>query len=175
MQAPRFNLELKARCRNLDAAREAAIRLGARPVGVLIQEDTYFPASAGRLKLRLIQGESAELIFYERPNDPAVRASRYLRVPVPDPVSLKAALAAALGVSSVVRKHRHLLRWQNVRIHLDLVEDLGSFVEFEAVLSDDEHEDASRRRLEQLTEALKIPPDDRLAGSYGELISSKTT
>jgi hypothetical protein len=47
----RRNIELKARCPNLAAARAAALRVGATPVGVLEQLDTYFRVPHGRLKL----------------------------------------------------------------------------------------------------------------------------
>ena len=44
-----------------------------------------------------------------------------------------AALSETLGVDVVVEKRRHLLLWETVRIHLDEVTGLGSFVELEAV------------------------------------------
>ena len=44
-----------------------------------------------------------------------------------------AALSETLGVDVVVEKRRHLLLWKTVRIHLDEVTGLGSFVELEAV------------------------------------------
>ena len=46
------------------------------------------------------------------------------------------AFDAALGTVVVVSKRRRLFLWEGVRIHLDEVEGLGSFVEFEAVLPD---------------------------------------
>ncbi len=73
MPAPRKNIELKARCADLGAAREAALVAGARVVGVLNQIDTYFVVPHGRLKLREINGERAELIQYDRDNDPNAR------------------------------------------------------------------------------------------------------
>ena len=56
--------------------------------------------------------------------------------PVPAPESLAEAFDAALGTIVVVSKRRRLFLWEGVRIHLDEVEDLGSFMEFEAVLPD---------------------------------------
>ncbi len=45
------------------------------------------------------------------------------------------ALDYALGPPVVVvAKRRHLFLWEGVRIHLDEVEELGTFIEFEAVL-----------------------------------------
>ena len=42
------------------------------------------------------------------------------------------ALDAALGTTVVVAKRRRLFIWEDVRIHLDEVEGLGTFVELEA-------------------------------------------
>ena len=92
------NLELKATCANLAAARETVLRLGARPAGVLVQIDTYFRVPNGRLKLRCIEEQGDELIWYDRPDQGETRISRYYRVPVADASGLKAALTAALGV-----------------------------------------------------------------------------
>jgi hypothetical protein len=54
-------------------------------------------------------------------------------VPIEDPHGLKDALAAALGVMAAVQETRRLLLWRNVRIYLDEVPGLGSFIELEAV------------------------------------------
>ena len=56
------NIELKARCPDPDAAREAARRLGAEFAGVLEQRDTYFVVPHGRLKLRQTAGKGAQLV-----------------------------------------------------------------------------------------------------------------
>jgi predicted adenylyl cyclase CyaB len=169
-KALRRNLELKARCLDLSAAREAVRRLGAVPAGLEIQVDTYFSVPKGWLKLREISGQPAVLICYNRPNQDGVRASGYYLVPVPDPCVLRAALATALGVRGEVHKERDIYLWHNVRIHLDDVAGLGSFLEFEAVLSPMDDEAMSRARLEQLCRALAIETADTQAASYADLL-----
>jgi adenylate cyclase class IV len=164
------NLELKAQCADLDAARVAAQRLGARPAGVELQTDTFFRVPIGRLKLRAITGRCAVLIWYDRPNRTEARLSSYYLVPVPDGDLLKALLAAALGVRGEVRKRREILRWHNVRIHLDRVDGLGTFVEFEAVLSPGEEEATGHERLGRLCDALSILPSAHIAASYSDLL-----
>jgi adenylate cyclase class IV len=62
---------------------------------------------------------------------------------------------AALGSRGEVGKRREVWHWFNVRIHLDEVEGLGSFVEFEAVLGEDAGVVPSRQRLHQLGQALE--------------------
>jgi adenylate cyclase class IV len=164
------NLELKVRRTDLDAARSAVQRLGARPAGVEHQTDTYFQVPTGRLKLRAIAGQSAVLIWYERPDRPEPRLSGYHLVPVPDAPLLKGLLTAALGLRGEVRKRREILLWHNVRIHLDQVDGLDAFVEFEAVLTPGEEEAAARERLRQLTETLSIDPSTHVASSYIDLL-----
>jgi adenylate cyclase, class 2 len=168
--SPRRNLERKARCADLAAAGAALSRFGARLGGVQEQNDTYFPAPSGRLKLRVLDGRDAVLISYARPDDTGVRPSSYHLVPVSDPESLRSALAAALGVRGEVRKRRTVWHWHNVRIHLDEVAGLGTFVEFEAVLSGTEEDVTSQGRLAELGRLLGLTPADDLAGSYAELL-----
>jgi adenylate cyclase class 2 len=166
---PRRNLEIKSVCADLAAAREAAQQLAGPRAAILDQIDTYFQVPTGRLKLREINHTSAELIYYDRPDDFAARVSRYQIAPVVDPESLKALLVAALGVRAVVRKRRELFLYENVRIHLDAVENLGNFIELEAVLGHVGRVE-SPAQLDHLARTLGIRPEQRLAGSYGELI-----
>ena len=49
---PHVNVEIKARCSDLDRVRDRLIALGARVVGTDHQIDTYFQVPRGRLKLR---------------------------------------------------------------------------------------------------------------------------
>src|SRR4051794_38685937 len=102
------NLELKARCGDLQRASQAALSLGATRAAELRQLDTYFRFGHGRLKLRETDGRDgtggAELIAYERANDPAFRGSDYYVIPVSHPAEMKAALAKKLGVRGEVRK-----------------------------------------------------------------------
>ena len=164
------NIELKAKCADLLAAREASMKIGAQPQGVLVQTDTYFHVATGRLKLREIENGRAELIWYARANETAFRASDYIVSPVLDVPSMLTALTKALGVRGVVKKTRDLLLYHNVRIHLDEVQYLGTFIEFEAVISDFDDEAVSRDRLIILTKALAISDDDRIAVSYSDLM-----
>jgi len=169
-QAPRRNIELKARCRDLTKAAAAARAVGASPTAVLNQLDTYFHCPNGRLKLREVDGRSAELIWYARPDSTNFRGSDYYVVPITQPAHAKSALTAALGVRGEVRKRRELLLWHNVRIHLDRVDQLGDFVEFEAVIGPDDDEVTAHERLATLTAALSIQSADRVAVSYSDLL-----
>ncbi len=138
MVEARKNIELKARCADLRAAREAALVAGARVIGVLNQIDTYFVVPHGRLKLREINGERAELI--QRPSATTTRTSARVRITWSfrdgcgwagrNPLCRGAGASWGSGGS-----RRELLMYHNVRIHLDDVQGLGAFLEFEAVVS----------------------------------------
>ena len=165
------NLELKARQVDLNAARKAVQAIAeVRTGGVEFQVDTYFHVPHGRLKLREINEESATLISYERPDQAIARICSYHLVPVPDPNSMKAALVAALGLRGVVRKRREIYCWHNVRIHLDEVSGLGTFVELEAVLVPDDDEKLAQERLNQLCKVIGIVPGDLLGQSNADLL-----
>jgi predicted adenylyl cyclase CyaB len=171
----RANLEIKARCADLDAARARALALGARPVGVDRQLDTYFRTAAGRLKLRESQLSGGQLVPYLRPDIPGPRRADYRVVPVEDPESLKALLSAILHVHRVVEKQREIWLLDNVRIHLDRVAGLGAFLELEAVFDGSPAaEAAERQKLERLMGALGIRDPDLVDGSYEGLIGDRS-
>jgi predicted adenylyl cyclase CyaB len=164
------NIELKARLADLPAARRIAQQIATKRLGVQQQVDTYFHCHNGRLKLRQIDGLSAQLVWYARPDQHGPKASDYRLVPVANPETLKAALAAALGVCGVVRKRREVFLVDNVRVHLDEVEGLGSFLEFEAVLGPHVDDQAGHAQLAGLIERFSIAPGDLVPRSYGEMI-----
>jgi len=171
---PRQNIEVKARYPDLDHARAVCKRIGASFQGTLDQVDTYFRSSDGnRLKLRQINDDRAELIRYERPNHAAARSSRYSVDPVTDVDKTVSSLSQTQGVLCIVRKHRDLFLWQNVRIHLDTVEDLGSFIEFEGVVSAEADAQQSRQRVDQLVIDFEIRPSDQIAVSYSDLLMAR--
>jgi adenylate cyclase, class 2 len=164
---PRRNIELKARDPDPARSLQASLEMGASDEGWLYQTDTYFRVPRGRLKLRE-EGPVAQLISYERSDETVARESRYRLVPVSDPAGLKDALSDALGVLVVVEKSRRLLLWHGVRIHLDEVRDLGSFIEIEAVADPASDLSAEHRHASELQDALAITPDRFVAFSYSD-------
>jgi adenylate cyclase, class 2 len=145
--------------------------LGADDRGELIQRDTYFNVATGRLKLRERRKmPAAHLISYVRADEPQERLSRYRIVEVEDAQGLKAALSESLGVRAVVSKRRRLFLWRDVRIHLDCVDGLGDFLEFEAVAHEQSDLADERQKVQQLWEAFGIRSEDLLDRSYSDLI-----
>lgn len=60
--------------------------------------------------------------------------------------------------------------FQNVRIHLDEVARLGTFLEFEAVLGQGVDDAVGNSQIVHLSEVFKIAPTDLLTGSYSDMI-----
>jgi len=168
MEEPSRNVELKATDPEPARTLARALAFGAEDRGELRQRDTYFAVAHGRLKLREEEPGGATLIGYERPDDPAERVSHYRLVPVADAAGLRAALAAANGIRTTVVKRRRLLLWEDVRIHLDTVEGLGTFVELEAVAARGSDLAAERERVARLRAALGIEDGALLSGSYAD-------
>jgi homotetrameric cytidine deaminase len=169
MDAPRRNVELKARDQDPEATLAAALGHGAADQGVLRQKDTYFAAREGRLKLRE-EEDGATLIAYARADAAAARTSAYHLVAVPDPAALAAALDASLGTVVVVEKFRRLLLWEGVRIHLDSVEGLGTWVELEAVAAADSDLGDEHRKVAELRAVLNLKDEDVVAQGYAALL-----
>jgi homotetrameric cytidine deaminase len=164
------NVELKAR--DPDPARTLALALeaGAEDLGEIAQRDTYFSGARERLKLREQEPGESELIAYGRPNETQARVSEYRRVPVSDAGALREALDASLGTVVVVDKRRRLLLWEGVRIHLDEVDGLGSFLELEAVAPEGSDLSAERDKVERLRGELGVDDGNLVATGYSDLL-----
>ena len=170
MAAPRRNIELKAFDPDPERSLAVVLGLGARDRGVIRQRDTYFRVNSGRLKLREEEPGGATLVQYDRVDSDEARESRYRLIPVDDPGELCRALEASLGVLAIVEKERHLLLWQNVRIHLDRVDGLGDFLELEGVATADSDLAVELDRVARLTEALDLVPERILRNSYSDQV-----
>jgi adenylate cyclase class 2 len=164
------NIEVKVRVSDLARARAAALAAGARSRGIETQTDRYYELDGGRrVKLRVRDGGPAELIRYDRPETGAVRASDYQVTPVRDAEAGRCLVPESPPVS-VVRKRREVLPIENVRIHLDEVDGLGTFLELEAVV-DAAHDDVEcRRQVAALLDVLGLATAESIPASYGELV-----
>jgi predicted adenylyl cyclase CyaB len=167
------NIELKARLRDPEAARRTALRVADSPTVLhLEQVDTYFHAPNGRLKLREEYGAHAEhkLVFYNRADESGPKQCDYDLLPVADPAAAKALLAAALGVRTVVKKNRTVYFHKNVRIHLDTVDGLGDFLEFEAVMGRGVPEEQGAPLVARLMREFGVSGLDLVTASYCDMM-----
>jgi adenylate cyclase, class 2 len=179
---PAKNIELKARLPGLTAARQIAVRLATANLGIEEQTDTYFYCPSGRMKLREItrfshdkpdeptpSGRIAQLIWYDRPDQTDCKESTYQIVELTDPARIKQ-LKAEMGIRGIVAKRREIFLYENVRVHLDDVAGLGTFIEFEAVLGDGVDAAAGQSQVAALQKAFGIAAGDLLPRSYAEMV-----
>lgn len=171
MRGVSANLEIKAPVADAAAFRETAARLATETVGVDDQVDTYFCVPSGRLKLRESSLSGAQLIPYQRPDEDGPRRADYQVIPVPDPAGLKALLGEMLGVHRIVAKRREIWLFENVRIHLDEVEALGTFMELEAVFDGSPASvPDEERKVAWLMKELGVDAEALIATSYEALL-----
>jgi predicted adenylyl cyclase CyaB len=166
------NIEIKARVRNFDEIRRRAEDVSDSPVEVIPQEDTFFNTPHGRLKLRLLAEDRAQLIYYTRPDQEGPKRSDYHIFHSSDPANLKRVLELAYGIRGVVRKTRYLYLVGQTRVHLDDVEGLGQFMELEVVMQEKQSDAEGQAIAEALMASLGVDKTDLLEGAYMDLLES---
>ncbi|HXS57783.1 MAG TPA: class IV adenylate cyclase [Hanamia sp.] len=172
---PHINFEFKAKTENLDALEKKLLELNPIFIGEDHQSDTYFNVTKGRLKLREGNIENS-LIYYERQNVAGAKQSDVILYKHMPDISLKAILIEVHGIKVVVNKTRRIYFIDNVKFHFDIISELGTFVEVEAIDSTVEIGSDSYR-IEKLKEQCKkyaglfeIKNSDYISLSYSDLI-----
>jgi len=91
--------------------------------------------------------------------------------PTASPGTLREALSRAYGKSGRVRKRRILFMVGRTRVHLDRVEGLGDFLEFEVALFGNESGGVGIAVAHELLAKLEISKDDLIEGAYVDLLA----
>jgi adenylate cyclase, class 2 len=164
------NIEFKAKANNIEALEEKLQTLNPRFVGLDHQIDTYYDVSKGRLKLREGNIENA-LIWYERSDFAGAKQSDILLYKHAPDNDLKAILEKLHDIKVIVDKKRKIYFVDNVKFHFDKVEELGTFIEVEAIDSD------GSISVEKLTEQcnyyawfFEITKEDFMEVSYSDML-----
>lgn len=165
------NVEIKAKVGEFDVVLEAAENLSGGPPELIQQEDIFFNADRGRLKLRILTPLSGQLIFYQREDVRGPKTCTYNIVETDNPYELRALLANAYGEKIVVRKLRRLFLVGRTRIHLDTVENLGEFLELEVVLGEGEQVQVGEQEAIKLMVELGIASAALVEGAYADLLA----
>lgn len=163
------NVEYKAELRDIALARTIAAAIGAIRLDTLAQTDTYFRVADGKLKKREATGHETEWVYYNRPCRTRAKLSTFTIYS--DRAARERFGEASLPVWVVVRKSRELWTYQGVRVHLDTVEDLGTFIEFEALLSRERSQTAGHAAVEFLRGALAPAMGEAVACGYADMLS----
>ena len=168
------NIEIKARVRDFTDIKSRAENLSDTPVEVIPQEDTFFNVPQGRLKLRVLAPDSAQLIFYTRPDQEGPKRSDYHISYSFDPENLKRVLELAYGIRGVVKKTRYLYLVGQTRVHLDDVEGLGQFMELEVVMGEGQGDVEGQEIAEGLMASLGVERGDLIDGAYMDLLEKSS-
>lgn len=166
------NIELKVEVDNFNGLVGALKSNKARYEGVLRQIDTYYNCKTGRLKLREINNKEFELIFYDRPDKNGSKISEYqiLKIEKKQLQGTKAILKAALGEKVIMRKRRELWLYEHTRIHLDIVNKLGKFLELETVVENINLRQAKKEH-DDVIKFLGLGQFEKYNKSYSDLLS----
>ena len=167
------NIEIKAKSNNKDEIREILKSRTADFKGVDHQIDTYFKIDNGRLKLREGKIEN-HLIHYQREDKEGPKQSDVTLFRYDPESSLKEILTKALGILVVVDKKREIYFIDNVKFHIDNVEDLGTFVEIEAIDNDGTiGKDELLEQCQFFLDLFKISQEELTSVSYSDLLLQK--
>ena len=165
-----INVEIKAMCSDLERIRQILLEKNANFIGLDHQVDTYFRNGSGRLKLREGTIEN-NLIWYQRPDQAGPKTSHCILYKTEKGSVLKNILADAMGVMVVVEKEREIYFIDNIKIHLDMVKGLGTFLEIEAQSeADGLAEETLNRQCRQLMDEFGVRNDDLVSDSYSDLL-----
>lgn len=140
-----LNIEFKAKVNNIDLLEAKLQSLKPKFIGLDHQIDTYFKVATNRLKLREGNIENA-LIYYSRENTAASKQSDVLLYKHAANATLKEILIQTLGIKAIVDKQRKIYFIENVKFHFDTVNNLGNFIEVEAI---DEDGSIGKEKLQQ--------------------------
>ena len=167
------NIEIKAKIRDYETIKRLIEELCPEPAQTEQQEDTFFNTPKGRLKLRKSDDKSA-LIYYDRKDSLEPSQSDIAISFTDNPDSLKSVLSKSNGIRGIVRKKRKLYKYEQTRIHLDDVEELGIFIELEVVLKSNQTSKNGEAIANELMEKFNIQKTDLIDVAYIDLIETTT-
>lgn len=113
------------------------------------------------------------LVQYVRPDISGPKLSTFNVLDVNEPEKLRQMLAASLGVLGEVKKTRFLFLYEQTRIHLDKVDGLGTFMEFEVCLRPEQTTDDGTAIANDLMKVFKLAENDLLFGAYMDELLQK--
>jgi predicted adenylyl cyclase CyaB len=167
------NVEIKAHVPDPRRLLDAVLEIADKGPTVFSQDDTFFACPNGRLKLRAFAEGQGQLIFYRRSDVAGPKLSEYMITATPEPEALRGTLTLAYGATGRVKKTRTLCFVGQTRIHLDEVEGLGHFVEFEVVLEDEQTIEDGQAIADELLDRLGIKTSQLITRAYVDLLADR--
>ena len=168
-----INFEFKAQRSDIEKLESILQQHNPLFVGTDHQVDTYFNVPNGRLKLREGTIENS-LIHYDRMDAACAKQSNIILYQHRPDKNLKDALTKALGIKVIVDKKRKIYFIDNVKFHFDEVNNLGSFIEVEAIGKDGSiGMETLRQQCNGYAQLFSISEDQFMAQSYSDLLLAK--
>lgn len=168
-----INIEIKAKCNDPETIRNILTEKKAFFKGTDNQKDTYFKVKNGRLKMREGNIEYS-LVHYDREDISGPKRSDVLYYHPRKEDLVKQQLLKAIGTLVVVNKKREIYYIDNIKFHIDEVDELGSFVEIEAI--DKTGNIGAEKLYEQCKKYLslfQIKDEDLIDNSYSDMLMEK--
>lgn len=164
------NLEIKVKLNSHRRIKKILSENKIELVEILSQKDIYYKIDKGLLKLRIENGKKT-LIFYNRDENAAKRWSDYFLLDMSNQ-NAEEFLEKFLHPTVVVKKRRELYLYNNTRIHLDKVANLGYFLELETRVVKGIND--AVRRFNFLVDLLELKKYPEIRDSYKNLILKKS-
>lgn len=106
------------------------------------------------------------MVQYNRPDISGPKLSEYNLFETDEPHKLHNILEASIGILGEVKKDRWLFLYEQTRIHLDKVENLGNFLEFEVCLRPEQSIDDGTNIANKMMELFEIKQENLMTGAY---------
>lgn len=119
------------------------------------------------------QDGTAMLVQYARPDVSGPKLSEFDVLDVVEPEKLDRMLTNSLGVIGEVKKTRYLFLHEQTRIHLDKVDGLGTFLEFEVCLKPEQTIEDGTKIANDLMKLFEINESDLMTGAYMDELLQK--
>jgi len=163
-----FNLELKIKIESFRKFENILKKNRAEYKGILKQKDIYYKFKHGLLKLRIENGTYTLIKYFRDEHNKRWSNYELLELKGKHPEKY---LNEILTQEVVVEKSRKLYLYNNTRIHLDEVKNLGKFLELETLLISD-RKDATKR-FNEIKLLLGIENVEEIRKSYKNLLMKK--
>ena len=175
-----IEVEVKARVEDLRHVERAIIALGAAPIGIENQADTYYNAlSCDFAKtdeaLRIRAQDNKFFLTYKGPKmDSVSKTRKEFEVEIND-TSNMGDILSSLGFSPVatIVKRRRKYRIGEFLIAIDDVRNLGYFIEVEIPLKDPKNHEEKVESIFRFIEKLGINRTSTVRESYLEMLLGK--
>ena len=165
-----LNLEIKIATISQDEMIEKVLKNGGKFLDTFRQKDVYYKFEKGLLKLRKQNGEY-QLVKYNRNESKGERWSDYSLLFLTGD-NVEDYLMDLFEVEIIVEKKRSLYIYKNTRIHLDVVKNLGNFLELETVVQKITKQEAITE-FNNVVRYLELDENKQIKKSYRDLLIKK--